>query len=160
MPCFVSTSEGDGMRKRRSSVFHRWRWRRASPQCGAGRRTKDRSRCPYTRTRPSDRGRTYGSVRARSRAPRFCTEEIRAARARRIRARRRRSPAHKRGTSRKLPTCGSARVAFIVATSVCWYASERALREDIDTTAWTVHVRATKRRSRLLTIPVTAHDQM
>jgi len=54
-----------------------------------------------------------------------------------------------------VPTAGRPmRVAFILATSAEWGATERALRDDINLEAATVLVRGTKRSTRWRTIPI------
>jgi integrase len=48
----------------------------------------------------------------------------------------------------------AARVAFIVATSACWGESCRAQRADVAQDLSTVHIRGTKRSTRLRTVPI------
>ncbi len=48
----------------------------------------------------------------------------------------------------------AARVAFIISTSANWGESDRALREDVATDLSTVHIRGTKRHSRLRDVPI------
>jgi integrase len=53
----------------------------------------------------------------------------------------------------------AARVAFIVATSANWAETERAQRSDIQDNQSTVHIRGTKRTSRLRDVPIVSEHQ-
>lgn len=64
------------------------------------------------------------------------------------------SPAELRALLPHLWLDHAARVAFIVATSACLGETDRARREDVNLSAATVHIRGTKRASRLRTVPL------